>query len=200
MIVILLASGCRTAQSDNPTPGPDMHQVRKGLFAKTGFYCPQTEFPRQILLDAFPRTRFYEAECQSEHGDSTSAVVAIDSQGTLNLLDSGASFNMLLGVDTPPASARERLMEYAHLAVRLSGKAEWHSRLAFERSDIPAESRREARDTSANGALSWVDSKVPPLVHITLTTSSSVDAFDVAIGSDGQVIITGDRQIWPRPY
>ena len=103
-----------------------------------------------VAVPWFPDVRFQRGICRDEHGDQLSALIALDSDSVLYLLNSAESFNFLVqrhplrvSVDSSQALA------YARTVLELSGQVGPSARLVNRWQDFPSAAQDSARRFSS---------------------------------------------------
>ena len=104
----------------------------EGLRARAGVWGvgrPEVADVRDTVIPLFPSTGFYFSVVQQEHAGTFKVYVAVDSTGMLYLLDSPASFRLLVSRRLGAPLRRDSVLAYAVLAARFSGWVPAEARL-----------------------------------------------------------------------
>jgi hypothetical protein len=138
----------------------------------------------------FPAVRFTRGRCHNEHGDALTAVAAIDRDSVLYLLASPASFHFLvarhpvrLAIDSA------RVLDYARMALELSGHIDATARVVAQWDDIPVAARDSARRFSVRpvqitrAGRDW-EARLFTIRHV--SQGVIVEGFDVIVTRTGR--------------
>ena len=136
LIVTCLLAAAGTLPASAQTPG---HAVQSALESLTGGFggCGGIDAVRDTVIPQFPGVRFIRGTCVLEHGDSTSAIVALDGDSVLYLLASRDAFNFLVDRHPPPLLDSVTVTGYARLALELAGLADAYTHIVRTWAELP---------------------------------------------------------------
>jgi len=92
---------------------------------------------RDTIIEYFPGVRFFRGYCALEHGDPTSAIVALDRDSVLYLLASQESFDFLVDRHPPPPLDSAHALAYARAALELSGHVSVYAHMITDWAGLP---------------------------------------------------------------
>lgn len=109
---------------ESPSTGDIRALALEGLRARaygTPVQPPESGDLRDTALEYFPGVRFFVTDLPMEHGGTIRLSAAVDSAGQLYLLDSRASFRLLVERHFRGPLALAALVPYAKLSAQFSG-------------------------------------------------------------------------------
>jgi hypothetical protein len=108
--------------------------------------CDDMSSVQPFQLPYFPAVQFYRGHCVREHGDSTTAVVALDADSVLYMLGSLEALRFLEARHPPRALDSAGAVAYVHAALELTGQATGYARLVRSPGELPAGLRDSTRE------------------------------------------------------
>jgi hypothetical protein len=147
----------------------------------------------------YPTVRFVRGTCTLEHGDPTSGVVAVDSDGVFLLLGTEEGFRFLelrhppIGVDSASA------VDYVMTALELSGSISSQAQHLIDLADAPLEARKRITPSPRLTSISAANHRlrVGLYVRVPLYESAGVDRWEVVVGKAGTVMLGRTSVWWP---
>lgn len=105
------------------------------LFGPGG--CRSLDVIDTVTSKFFPAVTLMRGICESEHGDTTTGLAAVDDSGMLYVLGSPSSFNFLLRRHRPSGLDSANAIEFARQALGMMGELVDDPRTVFRPEDVP---------------------------------------------------------------
>ena len=134
--VFLILSTSLGIPSAGQSPGAAIPAALRSLTSGPGG-CLEAPVSKDIPLAQFSGVRFVRGYCVLEHGDSTTAIVALDGDSVLYLLSSNDAFRFLVTRHSPPAIDSSGALAYAGVALELSGHISGHAQVLTDWKNVP---------------------------------------------------------------
>jgi len=188
----LLAGGPLVAQS----PGTAIRDALRSLTHGWGGCSTEPE-PMPVSIAYFPTVHFFRDECIREHGDPTSALVGLDSDSVLYLLQSPSALKFLVNRHPPVGRDSANTLHYARLSLEMAGAIPHQALLVLGATDLPSEA------SACVQAYAWTSSWYPDsLQQIQLVVRQPVFRGWVIrrirlLMVQGWAGITADERLWP---
>lgn len=140
LILSIVLLGATATEGAAQSPGAALPDALASLVGGPGG-CFGDLTPVDTTVAFFPGVRFARAYCSAEHGDSISAVVALDSDSVLYLLGSEDAFNFLVHRHHPVGLDSTSALAYARLGLEFTGHATGYASVVTSWTGIPAAAR-----------------------------------------------------------
>jgi hypothetical protein len=161
--------------------------------------CRTVEQFRPYSSRFFSSVVLIEGFCTAEHGQARTALVGIDGENVIYLLDSPSALNFLILRHTPRV-AHDDVISYAVEALGMMGHAPWGARLATTISDIPPNRRTLLGIDDAELRPSiFHQTSGATLLALTLVSDVQISRFEITVTPTGRVSISRRLDLWTEP-
>jgi len=132
----LIAIATAPASVGAQSPGHAVADALRSVINRPGG-CFEEPTISRVAIEFFPQVQFFRTECVREHGDSTSALVALDADSVLYLLVSDASFKFLMDRHPPGPVDSGTFVAFTKTALEMTGRIEAQARIITTWSELP---------------------------------------------------------------
>jgi hypothetical protein len=144
----------------------------------------------------FRSVELHEGHCEAGHGAIRRAVVGLDRDGVVYLLDSPSAFSFLILRHPPLVPSDSTVLWYVSEALTMMGEIPWGARLVTTSADLPLESRRAlAASVSLKPSILQQSSAA---THLSLVYASQVDVrrLNVTVSPSGHAAVFRREVLW----
>ena len=194
---LLALAACTSTSSDSPSVNDTPGRTAPGDSVVIDLLLAQLDGPGGCAtvdrLDTlrstfFPEVELFSTDCSPEHGGTAEAIAGRDRQGTVFLLRSEVGFAFLLRRHPPAISPLNEPLDYASIALRLSGSLRPGGRIVREARELSSAELERVRRAGIKAFSRVLERRTNAVVVALLVISPRrLESLAVSVSPDGHL-------------